>query len=139
MVPNAPCNRAYRSVLRPAAGWRRWWSYRYYTIEQLPRLNRILALKDLGLPLAKIAVLLQQDLPLAELQQLLRSRQVDLHEQIQADQARLNRLSARLSQLAQAGHIREIHLFGPETATVQKQPVVIELQIPIQPLDSHIM
>jgi DNA-binding transcriptional MerR regulator len=77
--------------------------YRYYTIEQLPRLNRILALKDLGLPLEKIVALLQQDLPLAELQQLLRSRQVELHQQIQADQARLNRLSARLRQLAQAG------------------------------------
>jgi DNA-binding transcriptional MerR regulator len=249
--------------------------YRYYTIEQLPRLNRILALKDLGLPLEKIAALLQQDLPLTELQPLLRSRQVDLQHQIQADQARLNRLAARLRQLEQEGQtsnydvvvksipacwiasardivpsvadmpqcrgmlikqlygwlkqqnivptgyemvlyhiaeytetdidmefaiaipagsnsrpssgqdvvnvrqlttsaqvasvfhsgmihditqavtalftwigtngytshgaIREIHLFGPETVTVQNQPVVIELQIPIQPLDSHIM
>lgn len=77
--------------------------YRYYTIEQLPRLNRILALKDLGLALEKIADLLQQDLPLPELQNLLRSRQVALHQQIQADQSRLNRLSARISQLEQEG------------------------------------
>ncbi len=249
--------------------------YRYYTIEQLPRLNRILALKDLGLPLEKIAALLQQDLPLTELQPLLRSRQVDLHQQIQADQARLNRISTRLRQLEQAGQtsdydvvvksiptcwiasardivptiadmpeyrgmliqqlygwlseqnivpteyemvlyhvaeyietdidmefamaipecatpfgdipqtvitvqqlpaiamvasvfhsgmiyditqaitalftwigangytsngaIREIHLFGPETVRVKEHPVVVELQIPIKPLDSHIM
>ncbi|MBI5828307.1 MAG: MerR family transcriptional regulator, partial [Chloroflexi bacterium] len=32
--------------------------YRYYTIEQLPRLNRILALKDLGFSLEEIADLL---------------------------------------------------------------------------------
>jgi DNA-binding transcriptional MerR regulator len=253
--------------------------YRYYTIEQLPRLNRILALKDLGLSLEKIAILLQQDLKLTELQQLLRSRQVELEQEIQAAQARLNRLVARSRQLDQEGkpsdyevvvkaipavriasarevvpsvadmpgyrailieqlygwlkqqtivpvgyemvfyhvaeyteididmefaialpesanpyenigeditqsaitvrqlpaiaevasvihngmicditqgiiallrwisangytsngEIREIHLFGPETASVKAQPVVIELQIPILPLDSHIM
>ncbi|MBD2692445.1 MerR family transcriptional regulator [Anabaena catenula FACHB-362] len=77
--------------------------YRYYTIEQLPRLNRILALKDLGLPLEQIADLLQQDLPLEQLQQLLQSKQADLHQQIQDVQARLNRLSARLRQLDQEG------------------------------------
>lgn len=249
--------------------------YRYYTIEQLPRLNRILALKDLGLALEKIADLLQQDLPLPEFQDLLRSRQIALHQQIQADQLRLNRLSARIRQLEQEGQasnydvvvksipacwiasarymvpsiadmpqcrgllitqlydwlkshnivpsesemvlyhmteyaetaidmefaimiperfmslgepchpsihvrqlpaieqvasvfhhgmihdvtqaitalltwieangyashgpIREIHLFGPETVSVKHQPVVVELQIPIQPLDSPIM
>lgn len=77
--------------------------YRYYTIEQLPRLNRILALKDLGLPLEKIADLLQKDLPMTALQDLLRSKQTDLYQQIQDDQARLNRLSARLHQLEQEG------------------------------------
>jgi DNA-binding transcriptional MerR regulator len=74
----------------------RFTDYRYYTIEQLPRLNRILALKDLGVPLEKIAELLQKDLPLAALQDLLRSKQADLYQQIQNDRARLNRLSARL-------------------------------------------
>jgi DNA-binding transcriptional MerR regulator len=77
--------------------------YRYYTIEQLPRLNRILALKDLGVSLEKIAELLQKDLPLVALQELLRSKQTDLYQQIQNDQARLNRLSARLYQLEQEG------------------------------------
>jgi DNA-binding transcriptional MerR regulator len=77
--------------------------YRYYTIEQLPRLNRILALKDLGLSLEKIAALLQQDMPLTELQQLLRSRQVELEQEIQAAQVRLNRLMARSRQLTQEG------------------------------------
>ena len=33
-------------------------SYRYYTIDQLGQLNRILALKDLGLSLEQIAQLL---------------------------------------------------------------------------------
>lgn len=77
--------------------------YRYYTIEQLPRLNRILVLKDLGLPLEQIADLLQKDLPLEQLQHLLRSKQKDLQQQLQDTQSRLNRVSARLQQLEQEG------------------------------------
>jgi DNA-binding transcriptional MerR regulator len=41
--------------------------YRYYTIDQLPRLNRILALKDLGLSLDQIGDLLKRDLPADQL------------------------------------------------------------------------
>lgn len=83
----------------------RFTDYRYYTIEQLPRLNRILALKDLGLPLERIADLLQNDLPLEQLQQLLRSKQEELHQQLQDTQARLNRLSAQLDRLEQEGQL----------------------------------
>lgn len=77
--------------------------YRYYTIEQLPRLHRILALKDLGLPLEQIADLLQKDLPREQLQQMLQLKQEDLRQQIQNTQDQLNRLSARLRQLEQEG------------------------------------
>ena len=38
----------------------RFTGYRYYTIDQLPRLNRIVALNDLGLTLAQISDLLGQ-------------------------------------------------------------------------------
>jgi DNA-binding transcriptional MerR regulator len=36
--------------------------YRYYSLDQLPRLNRILALKELDFPLEQIARLLEEDL-----------------------------------------------------------------------------
>jgi len=41
-------------------------SYRYYTIDQLARLNRIIALKELGFSLEQVAQLLDKevDLPL---------------------------------------------------------------------------
>ncbi len=41
----------------------RFTSYRYYSVDQLPRLNRILALKDLGLSLDQVAHLLDGNLP----------------------------------------------------------------------------
>ena len=53
-------------LLKPA--WTdRFTSYRYYALDQLPRLNRILALKDLGFSLEQIRRLLRDDLSAAEL------------------------------------------------------------------------
>jgi len=45
--------------------------YRYYTLSQLPRLNRILALKDLDFSLDQVHELLKTDLSAASLQKLL--------------------------------------------------------------------
>jgi DNA-binding transcriptional MerR regulator len=41
--------------------------YRYYLFDQLPRLNRILALKDLGLELDQIGQVLNEDLSAEEI------------------------------------------------------------------------
>jgi DNA-binding transcriptional MerR regulator len=75
--------------------------YRYYGAEQLPRLNRILALKDLGLSLEQIAHLLRTELPPAQLRELLRLKQAELQQHIQEEQARLARVEARLRQIEQ--------------------------------------
>ena len=41
-----------------------WTGYRYYTIDQLSRLHRIIALKELGLSLPQIAALFESETPL---------------------------------------------------------------------------
>ena len=46
--------------------------YRYYSLDQLPRLNRIVVLKELGFPLEQIALLLEKDLFLEQLQRMFR-------------------------------------------------------------------
>ena len=81
----------------------RYTGYRYYTLQQLPRLNRILALRDLGFSLEQIESLLREDLPSSELQRLMRLRQAELEQQVQAEQARLARVAARLRQIEQEG------------------------------------
>ncbi len=81
----------------------RYTGYRYYTLQQLPRLNRLLALRDLGFPLVQIAQLLREDLHPAELQRLMRLRQAELEQQVQAEQARLERVAVRLRQIEQEG------------------------------------
>jgi len=81
----------------------RFTGYRYYSANQLPRLNRILALKDLGLSLAQIAQLLDGDLPPAQIRGMLRLKQAELQQRVQEEQARLARVEWRLRQIEQEG------------------------------------
>lgn len=70
--------------------------YRYYSASQLTRLNRILALKDMGLSLEQIAHLLDQEPTPDQIRGMLRLKQVELHQQLVEGQARLARIEAWL-------------------------------------------
>jgi DNA-binding transcriptional MerR regulator len=74
-------------------------NYRYYTADQLPRLNHILALRDLGFSLEQIAGLLDEDLPSGQLLGMLRLKRAEIEQQMQEEGARLTRLEARLRQM----------------------------------------
>lgn len=77
--------------------------YRYYDLGQLPRLHRILALKDLGFSLEQIARLLEDDLPLSDLSSILRLKQEELRHQMDEGLERLEKIEARLRLLEQEG------------------------------------
>lgn len=81
----------------------RFTGYRYYAVEQLPQLNRILALKDLGLSLEQIAALLRTDVSAGEIRGMLRLRQAETQSLIQEAQAQLLRVEARLRQIEKEG------------------------------------
>ena len=57
--------------------------YRYYSIEQLPKLNRLLALKDLGFSLVHIAALLNDDLPAPQLRSMFLMKRAEIEQQLQ--------------------------------------------------------
>jgi effector-binding domain-containing protein len=78
-------------------------SYRYYCASQLPRLNRILAFKDLGFSLEQILKLLDEDLSPAEIRGMLRLKQAELQHYIETEQARLARVETRLHQIEREG------------------------------------
>lgn len=73
--------------------------YRYYSASQLPRLHRILALKDLGFSLEQIAQLLKDDLPVQQMRGMLKMKQVEIEQRLEDDQERLMRVEARLRQI----------------------------------------
>lgn len=79
--------------------------YRFYSAGQLPRLNRILALKDLGLSLEQIGPFLDADLSTEQLRALLLVKQNEAREQIELEQVRLRRITARLQQIEQATNL----------------------------------
>ncbi|HLH99764.1 MAG TPA: MerR family transcriptional regulator [Acidimicrobiales bacterium] len=70
--------------------------YRFYTAEQLRRLNRIVALKDLGLRLEQVRAIVDEQLSAGELRAMLRLRQAELTSQIADSEHRLARVQARL-------------------------------------------
>jgi DNA-binding transcriptional MerR regulator len=70
--------------------------YRYYGADQLRRLNRLLALKDLGFTLDQVRQILDDEVDAGELRGMLRLRRAELAERIAADRDRLARVEARL-------------------------------------------
>ena len=64
----------------------RYTGYRYYELQLLPRLNRLLALRELGFPLVQIERLLREDLSSGELQRLMQLRQAEIAHQVVAEQ-----------------------------------------------------
>lgn len=83
----------------------RFTGYRYYLTEQLSRLNRILALKDLGLSLEQIAPLMDESLSAEQMRGMLRLKCVELQERVRDEQARLARVEARLRQIEMEGEM----------------------------------
>src|SRR5512142_945348 len=97
--------------------------YRYYSAEQLPRLNRILALQDLGFSLGQIGDLLSEDLPADQLRGMLKLKKAEMERGIQAEQARLASLEARIRQLERAG---QEHQYDVIVRSVRQQLVTTQ-------------
>jgi DNA-binding transcriptional MerR regulator len=80
-------------------------AYRHYSIDQLPRLNRLIALKDLGFKLEQVGAILDESVDAEELAGMLRLRRAELEGQIAADTSRLARVEARLRAIQEEGQM----------------------------------
>ena len=74
--------------------------YRYYSLDQLPLIHRIMALKELGLSLEQISTMINQDLSLERLEGMLQLKQAELRQRVTEEQARLAQVEFRLRQIA---------------------------------------
>jgi DNA-binding transcriptional MerR regulator len=77
--------------------------YRSYAAQQLSRLNRIVALKDLGFTLQQVGAILDDKVSVEELRGMLRLRQAELQSQLAVDSARLRQVEARLQIIEREG------------------------------------
>lgn len=82
-----------------------WTGYRYYTIDQLGQLNRIIALKELGLTLEQIGDLMAGDdqISAERLRGMLTLKRAEIARTLQEEQSRLGRVEARLRQIELEG------------------------------------
>ena len=80
--------------------------YRYYSVSQLPRLHRILALRDLGFPLERIADAVDEGVSADALRGMLLLRRAEQEQLIQEEMERLSRLKALLHMIEQEGEMR---------------------------------
>ena len=76
--------------------------YRYYSAEQLPRLNRIIALRDLGFSLEQISGMLDEDLSTDQLLGMLKLKRGEVEKQMQMEGQRLARLEVRIRQMSES-------------------------------------
>src|SRR5512135_3550362 len=79
----------------------RFTGYRYYEFDQLPRLYRILALKDLGFSLEEIGRLLEGNLPTEQMRGMLKLRQAEIRQRVEQEAERLERVECWLRQIEQ--------------------------------------
>ncbi len=79
--------------------------YRFYRADQLRRLNRVIALKELGLTLEQVRAIVDDAVDVAELRGMLRLRRSQLADQLAADTARLAAVEARLRMIESEGRM----------------------------------
>ncbi len=81
--------------------------YRFYSVQQLAQLNRILALKDLGLSLEQVKRLVEDEVSADEIRGMLTLRKAQIEHTLQAEAVRLQAVESRLQQLERKGQIQK--------------------------------
>jgi DNA-binding transcriptional MerR regulator len=89
-------------------------NYRFYTVEQLPRIHRIMALKEMGLSLEQISIMLEKELSTEEMRGMLRFKQSEIQQEMREAQRQLAMVEFRLRMI-------EAEINFPELDVVMKR------------------
>jgi DNA-binding transcriptional MerR regulator len=77
--------------------------YRYYTVQQLAALNRLLVYRRLGFSLREVASLMRRDASADDLRGMLTARRSALAAQVESERARLAEVEARIAYIEKEG------------------------------------
>lgn len=91
-------------------------SRRFYKAEQMTQLNRILALKDLGLSLDQIRRALQDEVSTDEMQGMLMLKKAEIENQLKAEIQRIRMIESRLNA------IRDVEEDKPLNVVIKEMP-----------------
>jgi effector-binding domain-containing protein len=84
--------------------------YRYYSAEQLPRLNYIAALKDMGLSLEEVARLVNNSLTPQMMRDIFLLKKGELQQRVSEERRRLERVEKLLQQIEKEGAMPEYQI-----------------------------
>ena len=81
--------------------------YRYYSVEQLTRLNRIMGLKNLGLSLDEISRILTDNPSTEKAHEILQVKQKEIMGRLREEEIRLKKVEEWLTKIEKAGALPE--------------------------------
>jgi DNA-binding transcriptional MerR regulator len=81
--------------------------YRFYTVDQLPQLNRILVLKELGFTLEQVRDIVGAQVGPGQLRQMLLMRRNDVARSLAEEAQRLHHIETRIAQLDEDGGLSD--------------------------------
>ena len=84
--------------------------YRLYSASQLPQLNRIIALKEMGLSLAQIETLMNEQVSPDELRGMLLMKKAQIEQTVRQEAARLRYIQSRIEQIDLEGEMTDFDI-----------------------------
>ena len=93
--------------------------YRYYSASQMPRLNHILSLKDIGFSLDEIALILNKNMDAEQIQTLLELKHTEILDRVRNEQARLSRIETFIKMCKQEAYIMSYNIVLKEIQQVR--------------------
>jgi DNA-binding transcriptional MerR regulator len=106
--------------------------YRYYSLQQLARAHRIMALKGMGLSLEQIDVILNQELNLDALRGMFRLKQAELEQRVREEQQRLAMVEFHLKMIEVEDNMPELNVI------VKEIPAFAALYLRFRPVEHQI-
>ncbi len=94
--------------------------YRYYSAEQLPRLNYIVALKNLGLSLDEVAILVKDGLTPAQMRDIFILKKAELTQRVADEQKRLDSVEKLLMRIEKEGTMPDY-----QVTTKKVEPMIV--------------
>lgn len=114
-------------LLKPVAV-DRFSGYRYYSVSQLPRLHRILALKGLGFSLEQIGTALDDELTPEQMRGMLKLRHTQLRQELAEMQGQLLQVEMRLQQIEREDTAYDVILKSVEPLLIASVRTILPTQ-----------
>jgi effector-binding domain-containing protein len=84
--------------------------YRYYSADQLPKLNYIISLKNLGLALEEVATMVNNDLTPHQMRDIFILKKGEIQQRVKEEQRRLEQVEKLLHQIEKEGKMPDYQI-----------------------------